>query len=356
MKAMRNAGLLAGMALLLPGCASIVSGSQQSISVQTVSMNGPVSGALCRLSNNKGSWDLMAPGSTTVQRSFEALSVRCEKEGFEPAIETFASATKPIAFGNVLVGGLIGASIDMSSGAAYDYPALVTVTFRGAAAAAPSAAPAAAAGATDTVVATAAPRAAPAAASVLPASLSVGDLLEYQVEDRFTGQKRIVQRRVSELVGGQVIFGARERIESTNGQLVELAVAALGDLDQFEPPRGWLPSQPAIGQVEHLSYAARDGRPGSAMDLEVRTMAPTWIQTPAGGFTAWRLEISGYANRPTSLRDIQHMVKMSIWIDGASRRPVRFESEVTVSGNNAFARTSRERVELLRYVRGLAPG
>lgn len=337
--------LAGAMLLLLQGCASIVSGQQQSISVQTVSMNGPVSGALCRLSNNKGSWDLMSPGTTTVQRSFEALSVRCEKEGHEPAIETFASVTKAMAFGNVLIGGVIGATIDMSTGAAYDYPNLVTVTFRDAAGAAPGQT---AAAASPTAAAAPVP---PRPPSVLPAALAVGDLLEYQVEDLFTGQKRIVQRRVSELVGTQVVFGARERVEAAAGQVVELAVAALGDLDQFEPPRGWLPAQPVIGQVERLTYAARDGLPGSGMDLEFRTLAPTWLQTPAGSFQAWRLEVKGYANRPTSLREIPHVVRLSIWIDSASRRPVRFESEVSVTGNQAFARTSRERIELLRFVR-----
>jgi hypothetical protein len=326
--------------LLLQGCASIVSGQNQSIAVQTVSMSGPVSGALCRLSNNKGSWDLVSPGTTTVQRSFEALSVRCEKEGLEPALETFASATKAMAFGNVLIGGVIGASIDVSTGAAYDYPGMITITFRGA-----SPAPASAAGPAAAVAAAAPPP------SVLPSALAVGDLLEYQLEDAFTGQKRVVQRRVSEVSATQLIFGARERIESAAGATLELAVPALGDLDEFEPPRGWLPAQPVIGQVERLEFMARDGRPGSRMDLEIRTMAPTWVQTPAGSFQAWRLEIKGYAMRPTALREIPHSIRMTVWVDGASRRPVRFESDVSVSGNNAFARTSRERVELLRFVR-----
>lgn len=332
--------------LALQGCASIVSGQQQSIAVQTVSMSGPVSSALCRLSNNKGSWDLMTPGTTTVQRSFEALSVRCEKEGLEPVLETFASTTKAMAFGNVLIGGVIGASIDVSTGAAYDYPNMVTITFRGPATAA--SASTAVPGGPQAVTAAAA---ATPTTSVLPAQLAVGDLLEYQLEDTYTGQKRIVQRRVTEAAGGRVVFGARERIENATGQVSELAVVALGDLEQFEPPRGWLPAQPVIGQVERLTYAGRDGTPASEMDLEVRTQAPTWVQTPAGTFQAWRLEVKGFANRHAAMRMVMHPVRMTVWIDGVSRRPVKFESDVTVSGNVAFARTSRERVELLRFVR-----
>jgi len=32
-----------------------------------------------------------------------------------------------MAFGNIIAGGIIGAGIDMSTGAAYDYPSLITV-------------------------------------------------------------------------------------------------------------------------------------------------------------------------------------------------------------------------------------
>lgn len=165
-----------------------------------------------------------------------------------------------------------------------------------------------------------------------------------------------MQRRVTEAAGGRVVFGARERIENATGQVSELAVVALGDLEQFEPPRGWLPAQPVIGQVERLTYAARDGAPASEMDLEVRTQAPTWVQTPAGTFQAWRLEVKGFANRHAAMRMVMHPVRMTVWIDGVSRRPVKFESDVTVSGNQAFARTSRERVELLRFLRQGAAG
>jgi hypothetical protein len=38
-----------------------------------------------------------------------------------------------MAFGNILFGGLIGVGVDMSTGAAYDYPALITVPMQAAA-------------------------------------------------------------------------------------------------------------------------------------------------------------------------------------------------------------------------------
>ena len=37
------------------------------------------------------------------------------------------SSTKGMAFGNILLGGFIGAGVDMSTGAAYDYPDILVV-------------------------------------------------------------------------------------------------------------------------------------------------------------------------------------------------------------------------------------
>ena len=72
-------GLVAGA---VTGCASIVSGHQQSVSVST----NPVTGANCTLENNKGRWYVPStPGSVTVHRSFEDLQIECKKKGFPKA-------------------------------------------------------------------------------------------------------------------------------------------------------------------------------------------------------------------------------------------------------------------------------
>ena len=112
----------------LLGCASIVSGQNQSISVETRTDTAPLAGASCKLSNNKGTWYVDSPGSVLVHRSYEDLAVRCEKESHEPGVVSAKSSTKGMAFGNILFGGIIGAGVDMSTGAAYDYPTLITVT------------------------------------------------------------------------------------------------------------------------------------------------------------------------------------------------------------------------------------
>ena len=117
-----------GIALLsnVVGCASIVTGHDQTLSVETKSRGAQVTGAQCKLANDKGTWFVTTPGSVTVRRSYDALHVSCEKEGYAPGNYATDSSTKAMAFGNILFGGLIGAGVDVATGAAYDYPGLIS--------------------------------------------------------------------------------------------------------------------------------------------------------------------------------------------------------------------------------------
>lgn len=112
---------------LMSGCASIVDGTNQSLSVETTAKGQQISGSECTLTNNKGTWFVSTPGTVTVHRSYDPLNVKCTHGGYAPAIATSSSSTKAMAFGNILFGGLIGAGVDMSTGAAYDYPKLIDV-------------------------------------------------------------------------------------------------------------------------------------------------------------------------------------------------------------------------------------
>lgn len=114
--------------LALSGCASIVAGSSQVVSLETRKGPDAVTGASCRLQNDKGTWFVTTPGTVTVHRAYDDLNIKCEKDGIEPGIATVKSSTKGMAFGNILAGGIIGAAVDMGTGAAYDYPPLITVS------------------------------------------------------------------------------------------------------------------------------------------------------------------------------------------------------------------------------------
>jgi hypothetical protein len=55
------------------------------------------------------------------------MQVLCNKEKFSPGRNAIVSVTKAAIFGNIILGGGIGAIIDHTSGAAYEYPSLFQV-------------------------------------------------------------------------------------------------------------------------------------------------------------------------------------------------------------------------------------
>ena len=67
------------------------------------------------------------PGKLTVRRRKEALQVTCTRAGYDQTAEVVDSKLRGATLGNILLGGLIGAAVDASSGANNDYPDNVLV-------------------------------------------------------------------------------------------------------------------------------------------------------------------------------------------------------------------------------------
>lgn len=317
---------------LLGGCASIVSGQNQSVSVETVADSAAVAGSNCQLTNNKGTWYVKTPGSTMVNRSFEDLSVRCEHDAYEPGIASFKSTTKGMAFGNIIFGGIIGAGVDISTGAAYDYPNLITVVLGKATGAVPKAAP------KDDAPAAAVP-------------LSRGDFLEYEITERFTGNVRQARWVVDEISAEKVVFNGGDWVEGSQGQVLSMRAPSAGDLDSLEPPTGWIPADLAVGRRWTLRYEARDGSPTSRFELDAQAMVQMKVTTKAGTFDAIQIVYKGYAQRNGGALFVPHATEIKLWYDPGQKRVVLFESEIRPGQNASAVRPSRERIELVRVRR-----
>ena len=62
-----------------------------------------------------------------IHRSNKDLQVLCNKNGFEPGRAAVVSDTKGAMFGNIILGGGIGAIIDHNNGSAYEYPTVIDI-------------------------------------------------------------------------------------------------------------------------------------------------------------------------------------------------------------------------------------
>ena len=105
----------------LTSCASIVEGDDQVVSIETPSCPG----ASCKLINNQGTFYVnKTPGTVSINKSSSDLSIECSK-GDVTQIISSESSTEAMTFGNIIFGGLIGVTVDASTGAAYEYDALI---------------------------------------------------------------------------------------------------------------------------------------------------------------------------------------------------------------------------------------
>jgi hypothetical protein len=242
-------GLAACSALLaiLTGCASVTQGTAQPIRIETLAQAGgpPMEGAECQLYNDKGTAFAISGQSTTVHRSGGNLTVRCKLDGQLPASGQAVSRANAGLAGNILIGGAIGAAIDVGTGAAFTYPTWLQLVFGEerlfdrsghrddgpvagtfVRANVPEAARTLASGAAPTVPAAAATAPQPVAAAGeaigLRAPLRRGDTLEYELRDRMTDVQTPVYYRLDRIEGDQLVFNMGARTERRDGRVVSI--------------------------------------------------------------------------------------------------------------------------------------
>jgi uncharacterized protein YceK len=115
------------------GCSTLTGeGTSQNINVETVDAGTAerVLDAKCDLKNDEGTWTVRTPGTIMVHRSNKALQINCTKDGYVQDTASVESDTKANMWGNIIIGGGIGAIIDHNNGAAYDYPDVVRIPMK----------------------------------------------------------------------------------------------------------------------------------------------------------------------------------------------------------------------------------
>ena len=127
---MRSIALACAAAILSTGCASVVNDSTHPVKVETRNPAGElVSGAECQLTNDYGSVSLKSGDTTPVRRSSKDLDIVCKAAGQADARGRAISRANGGMWGNIILGGGIGAVIDHNKGTAYTYPTWMQLVF-----------------------------------------------------------------------------------------------------------------------------------------------------------------------------------------------------------------------------------
>ena len=116
--------------LVLSGCASVVNDKTHPMKIETKTQAGVlVSGADCTLKNDKASSTAKSGEVTNVRRSSADLEITCKHPTNPEATAKAISRVNSGMFGNIIIGGGIGAIIDHNTGNAYTYPAWIQLIF-----------------------------------------------------------------------------------------------------------------------------------------------------------------------------------------------------------------------------------
>lgn len=117
-------GLLAAV-LVLPGCATIVTGTDHTMAVAS-----EPAGAVCQLERGGDviGYVNSTPANASFSKSSRPIQVSCgQRDGRMYGTSTVDPGFQPWVLGNVIIGGLLGLFIDISSGAVASYPPNTTV-------------------------------------------------------------------------------------------------------------------------------------------------------------------------------------------------------------------------------------
>jgi len=114
----RSAVVFGITSVVIDGCSTIVTRTDQQVSVNTPG----IPGAMCQLQSPAiGVRTVQTPANVTLPKSKHNVAVSCTAQCFSPGVGTLASHTEIMTAGNVLFGGIVGLGVDAASGAMNTY-------------------------------------------------------------------------------------------------------------------------------------------------------------------------------------------------------------------------------------------
>jgi hypothetical protein len=117
-------------AIAATGCASVMNDTTHPMKIETRTEAGrPVAGADCKLTNDRESVSVKSGETTQVRRSDTDMDIVCTHPEHRVASARAISRANAGLYGNIILGGGIGAIIDHNKGTAYTYPTWVQLVY-----------------------------------------------------------------------------------------------------------------------------------------------------------------------------------------------------------------------------------
>ena len=122
--------LLVAVTGAMSGCASVMNDTTQGVKIETKTQAGQMlAGADCKLTNDYGTITVKSGDTASVRRSNKDLEITCVHPQNPDAVAHAISRVNASMFGNIIIGGGIGAVVDHARGTAYGYPSWVQLVF-----------------------------------------------------------------------------------------------------------------------------------------------------------------------------------------------------------------------------------
>ena len=119
--------LAIGFLSLLSACATILEEDTQEVNVRLFCAEKQLL-ATCSLQNDKGRWLVSAPGRVTIRNDNSPLEISCKGQ-YVPSFSVTALPMPTMSMlGNVLVGGVLGAAVDVYNNTGMKYPENIDIS------------------------------------------------------------------------------------------------------------------------------------------------------------------------------------------------------------------------------------
>jgi len=119
--------LAVGFFSLLSGCATLLDEGTQEVNVRLFCAEKQLL-ASCSLKNDKGRWLVSAPGKVIITNDNSLLEISCKGQ-YMPSFSVTALPMPTMSmFGNVLLGGVLGAAVDVYNNTGLKYPENIDIS------------------------------------------------------------------------------------------------------------------------------------------------------------------------------------------------------------------------------------